>query len=61
MDGNVHRNASLLWLLKELLRPSLKLECPRKGVVMVNVLAVVAYVLAITSANAQDGTLMLQR
>jgi hypothetical protein len=44
--------------LKELFTPSLKLEYPRKGGVMHDVLAAVAYVFAITSANAQEGTLI---
>src|ERR1700691_1652737 len=37
---------------------SLKLTCPRKGALMLNILAAVGYVLAITSANAQAGTLI---
>jgi len=37
---------------------SLKPTCPRKGAVMVNILAALGYVIAITSANAQGGTLI---
>jgi uncharacterized protein len=45
-------------LLKELFMPSLKLEYPRKGAVMLNALTAVACVFAITSASAQEGTLI---
>jgi ankyrin repeat protein len=55
---SAERIVDMLPLLKELFMPSLKLEYPRKGAAMLNVLAAVAYVFAITSANAQEGTLI---
>jgi hypothetical protein len=55
---SAERIVDMLPLVKELFMPSLNLEYPRKGAVMLNVLAAVAYVFAITSANAQEGTLI---